>query len=82
MTGVSRQGRDRLVDAGREEQPFIVHVTGPGGERRLTARAVIDASGTWRLPNPAGADGLPALGERAAAGLIRYQIPGFSAPEA
>jgi cation diffusion facilitator CzcD-associated flavoprotein CzcO len=28
---------------------------------------VVDASGTWRRPNPAGADGLPALGERAAA---------------
>ena len=82
VTGVSRKGRDRLVDAGREEQPFTVHVAGPGGaEDRLEARAVIDASGTWRQPNPAGADGLPALGERAAAlGLIRYQIPDFAAP--
>ena len=35
-----------------------------GREARLDARAVIDASGTWRQPNPAGADGLPALGER------------------
>ena len=41
---------------------------------------MIDASGTWRQPNPAGADGLPALGERAAAGLIRYHIPDFAAP--
>jgi thioredoxin reductase len=82
VTGVSRQGRDRLVDAGREEAPFTVHVTSPGGdEERLLARAVIDASGTWRRPAPAGADGLPALGERAAAGLIRYQIPDFTSPE-
>jgi thioredoxin reductase len=81
VTGVSRKGRDRLVDAGREDQPFTVHVTGAdGGEWRVEARAVVDASGTWRQPNPAGADGLPALGERAAAGLIRYQIPDFSAP--
>jgi thioredoxin reductase len=83
VTGVSRQGRDRLVDAGRGDQPFTVHVTGRGGEEgRLRARAVIDASGTWRQPNPAGADGLPALGERAAAGegLVRYQIPDFAAP--
>ena len=42
---------------------------------------MIDASGTWRQPNPAGADGLPALGERAAADLIRYQVPDFAAPE-
>jgi glycine/D-amino acid oxidase-like deaminating enzyme len=86
VTGVSRRGRDRLVDAGRESQPFTVHVTASNGgtangdEYRLDARAVIDASGTWRQPNPAGADGLPALGERAAAGLIRYQIPDFAEP--
>jgi hypothetical protein len=42
---------------------------------------VIDASGTWRQPAPAGADGLPALGERAAARLIRYQVPGFASPD-
>ena len=82
VTGVSRRGRDRLAGAGRDGQPFTVHVTGQDGQQeRLEARAVIDASGTWRLPNPAGADGLPALGERAAAGVIRYQIPDFSAPE-
>jgi thioredoxin reductase len=84
VTGVSRKGRDRLVDAGRGDQPCTVHVTGQdGNERKLDARAVIDASGTWRQPNPAGADGLPALGERAAAGegLVRYQIPDFAAPE-
>lgn len=82
VTGVSRKGRDRLADAGRDGQPFTVHFTGPGGqEERLEARAVIDASGTWRQPNPAGADGLPALGERAAAGVVRYQIPDFATAE-
>ncbi len=81
VSGVSRRGRDRLVDAGRGDQPFTVHVTDRGGdEGKLYARAVIDASGTWRQPNPAGADGLPALGERAAADLIRYQVPDFTAP--
>jgi hypothetical protein len=83
VTGVSRKGRDLLVDAGRDEQPFTVHVIDQGGdEDKHQARAVIDASGTWRQPNPAGADGLPALGERAAAGLglVRYQIPDFAAP--
>jgi thioredoxin reductase len=79
VTGVSRQGRDRLVDAGRAETPFTVHVARPDGdEERLLARAVIDASGTWRQPAPAGADGLPALGEHAAADLISYQIPDFT----
>ncbi len=78
VTGVSRRGRDRLVSAGREGQPFTVHlVDGDGAESRLQARAVIDASGTWGQPNPAGADGLPALGERsaAAAGRLTYRPP-------
>lgn len=82
VSGVSRKGRDRLVDAGRAEQPFTVHVVdGEGNESRVEARAVIDASGTWRRPNPAGADGLPALGERQAADLIAYQVPDRARPE-
>jgi thioredoxin reductase len=78
VTGLSRRGRDRLVSADRESQPFTVHVgSADGTESRLEARAVIDASGTWTQPNPAGADGLPALGERAAAdaGLLGYRPP-------
>ncbi len=82
VTGVSRKGRDRLVDADRAQQPFTVHVVDSGGvESRLEARAVIDASGTWRRPNPAGADGLPALGERGAGELISYQVPNRATPE-
>ncbi|TKJ99493.1 flavoprotein [Plantibacter flavus] len=77
VVGVSRRGRDRLVDAGRAEQPFTVHVESADGEYRLDARAVIDASGTWSTPNPAGADGLPALGERAASERLSYRIPDF-----
>jgi len=85
VTGVSRKGRDRLVDADRAEQPFVLHVTvADGTEERIEARAVIDASGTWRRPNPAGADGLPALGERAAhtAGALGYAVPDRAHPEA
>lgn len=75
VTGVSRRGRDRLVDADRAAQPFTVHIFSGGVETRLDARAVIDASGTWTQPNPAGADGLPAVGERAAAEHLSYQVP-------
>jgi hypothetical protein len=56
----------------------MVHVIDQAGEEsRLQARAVVDASGTWRQPGPAGADGLPATGERAAAaaGLVTYLPP-------
>lgn len=81
VSGVSRLGRDRVVDAARDEQPFTVHVTrADGAEERITARAVVDASGTWHTPGPIGADGLPALGERAAAGHISYRVPDLKDP--
>src|SRR6476646_4972448 len=34
VVGVSRRGRDRLVSAGREDQPFTVLVAGPEGVYR------------------------------------------------
>ncbi|MBT2443444.1 NAD(P)-binding domain-containing protein [Streptomyces sp. ISL-36] len=81
VTGVSRAGRDRVVDADRERQPFTVHVRyADGREERLFARAVIDASGTWSTPNPLGGDGLPALGERAAADRVSYRVPDLNDP--
>jgi thioredoxin reductase len=78
VIGVGRKGRDLSVDADRESQPFVLQVRRTDGqEERIEAAAVIDASGTWGIPNPAGAEGLPALGERAAneAGLLGYTIP-------
>ncbi|OII68923.1 MULTISPECIES: NAD(P)-binding domain-containing protein [unclassified Streptomyces] len=81
VTGVSRAGRDRIVDADRETQPFVVHVThADGREERILARAVIDASGTWSTPSPAGASGLPALGEKAAADRVSYRVPDLKDP--
>ncbi|MFD6435507.1 NAD(P)-binding domain-containing protein [Streptomyces venezuelae] len=81
VTGVSRSGRDRIVDADRETQPFVVHVThADGHEERIFARAVIDASGTWATPSPAGGSGLPALGERTASTRITYRVPDLNDP--
>jgi thioredoxin reductase len=78
VVGVSRQGHDRVLSAGRDVAPFVVHVVDDHGQEcRLLARAVIDASGTWANPNPAGADGLPTLGEKSAAdaGILTYMPP-------
>ncbi|MEW1926251.1 NAD(P)-binding domain-containing protein [Streptomyces sp. NPDC088360] len=76
VTGVSRQGRDRVVDADRDQQPFTVHIqNADGSEQRLVARAVVDASGTWSTPSPIGGDGLPALGERTAGARVSYRVP-------
>lgn len=80
VVGVARRGRDRIVDAGRDTEPFAVHVEGPSGDEVVEARAVVDASGTWTSPNPLGADGLPAPGERAAADRISHRIPDLSDP--
>ena len=80
VTGVSRAGRDLLVDSGREDDPFAVHIETSTGRERLLASAVVDASGTWTRPNPLGADGYPALGERENADRITYGIPDFSDP--
>ncbi|MFB7852069.1 NAD(P)-binding domain-containing protein [Streptomyces sp. NPDC002466] len=81
VTGVSRTGRDRIVDADRERQPFVVHLThADGREERLFARAVVDASGTWATPGPAGGSGLPALGEKVAAHRIAYRVPDLKDP--
>ncbi|WP_117212907.1 FAD-dependent oxidoreductase [Allorhizocola rhizosphaerae] len=60
VTAIARQGLDRVRTAGREQAPFVLRLS-DGSE--LVARAVIDASGTWRTPNPLGGNGLPAHGE-------------------
>ncbi|WP_252436251.1 NAD(P)-binding domain-containing protein [Pseudonocardia humida] len=80
VVGVARRGRDRVVDAGRDTEPLTVHVETPRGEERIIARAVVDASGTWSTPNPLGGDGLPAIGEKAAAARITYQVPDLDDP--
>lgn len=51
VTGVARAAGTGIVGSGREERPFTVHVgTADSREERITARAVIDASGTQSAP--------------------------------
>lgn len=75
VTAVSRRDRDRMKDAQRDAAPFVVRYADAAGEHEILAQAVIDASGTVEHPNPLGASGLPALGERAAADRIFYGVP-------
>jgi thioredoxin reductase len=75
VTAVARYGIDKLKDAGRDEALFELVVEQGGIERRVLARAVVDASGTWTRPNPLGSGGLPAAGERALRRRIAYGIP-------
>jgi hypothetical protein len=83
VVGVARQGRDLVIDDGRERTPFVVHVIDQAGnEGVLRANAVVDASGTWMTPKPLGGDGLAAVGERGLAdsGRIVYRLPDLSDP--
>jgi hypothetical protein len=76
VAAVARHGLDKVRSPGRDQLPFLVRARDHRGRLRdLRARAVIDASGTWRQPNPLGASGLPALGEAAAASRIVYGLP-------
>ncbi|MGW3353392.1 FAD-dependent oxidoreductase [Nonomuraea rubra] len=60
VSAISRLGYDRVRTAGRDDAPFLIRLA-DGTE--LTARAIIDASGTYTSPNVLGASGLPAHGE-------------------
>jgi DNA-binding transcriptional ArsR family regulator len=67
---------ENCCQGNRGEQPFVLRVVGADGTTRIVeARAIIDASGTWTSPNPAGADGLPAIGEGAVSDRITRGIP-------
>jgi N-acetylglutamate synthase-like GNAT family acetyltransferase/NADPH-dependent 2,4-dienoyl-CoA reductase/sulfur reductase-like enzyme len=73
---ISREGFDKVRTADREQAPFLIRARqADGSEIELRARAVIDATGTWGRPNPAGAAGLPARGEAALAARIAYGMP-------
>ena len=77
VVSVARLGFDKMKTDGRDAAPFALTVATPSGphqQEQILARAVIDASGTYGLPNPLGASGVPALGETALARRIHYGI--------
>ncbi len=75
VTAIGRAGFDKVKTKGRESAPFEIRYENGKGPGRLTADAVIDASGTWFSPNPAGANGLRAIGETEAQDRIAYGMP-------
>lgn len=76
VVAVTRNGLDKMKTERRAETPFAVLIrSGDGGVEQLLAKAVIDASGTYQTPNPLGAAGVLALGERELADRIVYGIP-------
>ena len=75
VTAIGRAGFDKVKTRGRDAAPFEIRYQNGKGPEVLRADAVIDATGTWFTPNPAGANGLPAIGEREAQNRIAYGMP-------
>jgi hypothetical protein len=75
VTAIGRVDFDKAKSKGRENAPFEIRYQNGNGLEILRADAVIDASGTWASPNPAGANGLPALGESEVHSKIAYGMP-------
>ena len=76
VIAVARAGIGKVRNSGRETAPYELRIVDTAGnESGVFVGAVIDASGTWSQPGWAGASGIPALGERAAAERIRYGMP-------
>lgn len=80
VTAVAKQRRDRMKDAQRNDVPFVVRYEDASGEHDVLAQAVIDASGTIENPNPMGASGVPAIGERAVHDRIFHGMPDVLGP--
>ena len=86
VLAVARAGFDKMkntidghgpsrISTGRDEAPFEVRVRAGARDESVLVRAVIDASGTYGMPNPLGANGLPAIGEAESRSRIFYGIP-------
>lgn len=75
VTAISRLGFDKVKSKGRDAAPFEIRYQNGKGPERLVADAVIDTSGTWYAPNPAGDNGLPAIGEGEAGARVAYGMP-------
>jgi thioredoxin reductase len=76
VVGVTREGMDRTRTRGRFATPFALRIrTGDGEIQDVAARAVIDASGTYRSPNPLSSGGLDLLGMPEIADRVTTALP-------
>jgi thioredoxin reductase len=73
---VTREGMDRTRTAGRASTPFLIRIqTADGNLEELSARAVIDASGTYTTPNPLSSSGLSPIGASDVDGRVVHALP-------
>ncbi len=68
---------DAIGTGERDAAPFRLLIDTPAGEQAASADVVLDCTGVYGQPNPAGADGIRALGETAAEPWITRHLPDF-----
>lgn len=76
VLAVTREGMDRTRTRARAVTPFSLRLRHADGSiEDVSARAVIDASGTYRTPNSLGSSGLEPLGLADVAGHVSPALP-------
>ncbi|GAA1761177.1 NAD(P)-binding domain-containing protein [Agromyces humatus] len=75
IEAVTRQGMDRTRTARRSQTPFLLRARTDDGVEDVTARAVIDASGTYERPNSLASSGLEPLGLADVADRVSHALP-------
>ncbi|HLO12912.1 MAG TPA: NAD(P)/FAD-dependent oxidoreductase [Pseudoneobacillus sp.] len=75
VVGLAKKGLDKLKTTDRDNRPFQIYVEINEETKVYEAKAVIDASGTWRNPNPILSNGLWTKAERNLKDNIHYGIP-------
>ena len=75
IDAVTRQGMDRTRTARRAATPFLLRARTADGIEEFTARAVIDASGTYDHPNSLASSGLEPLGLPEVADRVSHALP-------
>lgn len=75
VIAVSREGMDRTRSRGRAGTPFLLRLESPEGVVDVTARAVIDTSGTYSTPNALASAGLDPIGAADVAEHLSHALP-------
>ncbi|MDQ1082674.1 MULTISPECIES: FAD-dependent oxidoreductase [Microbacterium] len=75
VTAVTREGMDRTRSTGRAATPFLLRLDTPEGVTDVTARAVIDTSGTYSTPNALASAGLDPIGTAEVAEHLSLALP-------
>lgn len=75
VVSISKKGLDKMKNLAREDTSFIIYIEQQGITKRIEAKAVIDATGTWAQPNPVNADNIWTSEERKLNEQIYYGIP-------